>query len=208
MKGLKTIIIASLMGGAVVVGCQSGDKQNSTPYEAEEFEEPLLPYGATDTIDGVKVSPECAIINYNLEDLLDRIERVKSPDMLMRLKSVYQHDIDSLTANLSGLAANEKDIIASQKVAIAEAYATACRQYEIPADGVIANLKYCIQDVNAAQSHKALEDFMRYRTGMLRNLDIIHLCVESRSTKIPEVKRLAAQLQHDLDNKKKRYSVR
>lgn len=207
MKGLKTIIFTSLMGSAVIVGCQSGENKNTPTYQDIEIEEPELPYGASDTINGEKVSTDCALINYNLEELLDRVEGVRSPDMLMRLKADFEHDIDSLTSNTSMLASNEKDIIASQKQAIAAAYARVCREYEIPADGVIANLKYCIQELNGVQSQKDLNSFMDCRYGMLRGLDIIHLCVESRSTKIGEVKRLAAQLKHDLDNKKKRYSV-
>lgn len=201
---IKTLATA-LCVAALITSCKSEHKSQYNTYE-EQYED-LLPYGVTDTINGEKVSKECALMNNDLERLLNRVERVKSPDMLMLLRKDFEHTLDSLTIGSDNLATEEKTVINHLCDSIRTSYAQVCKQYEIPADGVIDNLKRCINRVNQAGTVTQLYTFMDNRRGMLRNLDYIHLCVESNSKKIPEVKRLAQQLKTTLEAKKKQYKI-
>lgn len=207
MKTTKLTLSSLIITGILFVSCSSNPKGNSSAYEQYYEEEEQLPYGVSDTINGEKVSYECAMTNFELEGLQERIEAVKSPDMLMHLKARFQHDIDSLTQIASAYTSNEQAIIASDCSRLKVAYEKACRAYEIPAEGVIANLNDCIKTVQKAKTDIELYRFINCRVGMLNNLDIIHLCVESRSTRIKEVQSLAHKLKTELYNKKKKLNI-
>jgi len=195
------------MVGIALASCDSGNKRSSIPTEYDEEDETALPYGATDTIEGEAVSTDCAKINFELERLQSRIDNVQSPDMLMYVKADFERLRDSLTLGTNGLAANEKEIITSACNKLNSSYEEVCRKYEIPADGVISNLNNCIQQIGRAQNRSQFMQVTDCRRGMLRHLDIIHLCVESKSSRLGEVKRLAAQLQKEYDQQKRRFGV-
>lgn len=206
MKGIKTIILTSIVGASILTSCDNNKSQNvASQFEEEEIE--ALPFGASDTINGEVVSIKCATVNFDFELLQRRIENVKSPDMLMSMKAEFQRTLDSLTNNSNALSADEKAIIDEQRSNILAAYKKTCREYEIPADGVISNLQSCISRLNNANSREDVEKFIDSRRSMLSNLNIIHLCVESNSSKIGEVKRLASQLREELNRKTRHYNI-
>lgn len=200
------IFATALIVAALIISCNSEHKNQYNSFEEEQ--EDLLPYGVTDTINGEKVSKECALMNSDLEWLLRKVERVKSPDMLMLVRKDFEHTLDSLTIGSGNLVSEERTVINNICDSIRIAYAQACEEYEIPAEGVIDNLKHCITRVDQAKNSMQLELFIESRRGMLRNLDYIHLCVESKSKKIPEVKRLAQQLKSSLETKKKQFNIK
>ncbi len=194
------------MVGAILASCDSGKKGNGSPTEVEEEDPTALPYGATDTIEGQAVSPDCAKLNFDIERLQNRIDCVQSPNMLMRVKADFEHIRDSLCSCTSGLPSNEKELITAAVAHLNTTFKAACHEYEIPADGVISNLKNCIEQISRAQNSTQFYQVTDCRRGMLRSLDIIHLCVESNSSQIPEVKRLAAQLKNVYEQQLQRYS--
>lgn len=205
MKDIRTILYIIAVSAVLSVSCNS--EQKGGRYQAEEYDANALPYGATDTIDGEKVSNECAIINNDLERLKASLELISSPSMLMTAKVTYQHDLDSLSMGNDNLTPEEASIIKTLIKDIATTYEAKCKEYEIPAEGVIDNLRRCIDRVNKTNNSTELIRFMEARRGMLMDLDYIHLCVDSRSNRIDEVRKLAAQLKHDLDRKKRRFGV-
>lgn len=207
MKKYKAIILFAFVSSILLIGCDSGKKHSNFDEYTEENED-LLPFGATDTIDGEKVSTECALVNFDFESLQRRVDNVKSPDMLMTLKVDFMHTLDSLTLNSKQLPSDEQAKINTIRETLLASYNKACRDYEIPADGVISNLKICLERVNKADSRQALVRFTEVRRGMLHNLENIHLCVESKSTRINEVKRLASQLREELNRKARHYDVK
>lgn len=206
MKGIK-IIIAAIASMAIVASCENGNKSYNAPTLAEEEEEEALPFGASDTINGERVSVKCATVNFDFELLQRRIENVKSPDMLMRLKVDYQSTLDSLTMLSENLSAEEKEMLNPIKAEIAESYKKACREYEIPADGVISNLSHCLEQMNSANTREEVARLVDTRSSLLQNLNNIHLCVESNSSRIGEVKRLASQLREEVSRKTRHYNI-
>lgn len=203
---MKTKIIAIVfISAAILTSCNTDSKKQK--YGFPETEQEGLPYGVTDTINGTAVSDQCAIMNHDLESLLRRVEAVKSPDMLMMVKADFEKTLDSLTIGSGNMPAEEQAVIDSLRTSIISAYKDVCREYEIAPEGVIDNLNHCIQRVNNAKSRDDLIRFMDVRRGMLSNLDIIHLCVESSSNRIPEVKRLAQQLKTNLEAKKRQFNL-
>lgn len=201
----RKIFAAAIIVAAFITSCNTDRKTQS--YAFEEPEQEGLPYGVSDTINGKAVSDQCAIMNFDLESLLRRVQAVKSPDMLMMVKADFEHTLDSLTTGSNDLPSEEQEVINSLRTSIITSYKEVCREYEIAPEGVIENLNHCIQRVNNAKSRNDLVRFMDVRSGMLSNLDIIHLCVESRSNRIPEVKRLAQKLKTNLEAKKRQFNL-
>lgn len=206
MKDNKHIIALFFASILLMFSCTSNSSNTSAVYDEAEDSE-ALPYGATDTIQGEVVSIECATVNFDFERLLNRVNRIASPYMLMDVKATFQHDIDSLSAIASNLPAEENKLLQPTIEEIKSEYKSKCREYEIPADGVISNLNSCISQLRQVQNRQQLESFIDLQWSVVRSLDILHLCVESRSPRISEVKRLASQLQSELDSKKKKYGI-
>lgn len=207
MKSFKATIIISVLCFIGLYSCDSNTHQNNSNTIDEEIEN-ALPFGVNDTIEGEKVSNDCALLNHEFEYLQRRVENVKSPDMLMRVKKDFNHILDSLTSCSELLSQEEKSTINEIRATILASYGQACKNYEIPADGVISNLTSCIDQLNEAHSRQEIVRFTECRRGTIRDLDYIHLCVESKSTKINEVKRLAAILKEEVNREAKRYNIK
>ena len=202
----ETVLLIVSLALAIMSGCKDETGKHGTDIQPEE-DSNALPYGVTDTIDGEKVSTECAIINFNLERLHNEVERIASPSMLMTVKANLQHELDSLTIGTDLLDADEKATINDLRKTISAAYIAKCKEYEVPAEGVIDNLRRCIDIVRKARCDMDIIRFVETRRGMLMHLEEIHLCVESSSSKIGEVKRLAQELNTELERKKKQFGL-
>lgn len=206
MKEYRIQLYALLLVLLMLSGCKN-EKRPNYSYDVVEEEEDALPYGATDTIDGIKVSTDCAIINFEHELLQGKVENIASPSMLTRVKACFQHYMDSLSVGIESLPAEEAAMINATRAHITDIYRSKCRQYEVPAESVIGNLRSCINQVNGMHTKGELARFLDVRGGMLSEIDDIHLCIESSSNRIDEARRLAAQLKHDVDKKKKQFGL-
>ena len=134
--------------------------------------------------------------------LNERLQRVKSPDGLIPAKREYADLMSKFKKEMAGLGGDELDAAKKRIQQAEETYKKTCREYEVPASGVIANLRNLTERLDKIDKR---EDFIRFqdvRIGMLNSLDYIHLCVEQNSNAISEVKRLAIILKNKYDTKK------
>ena len=172
----------------------------SQPSESDDFAEQETYYN--DTIEGEKVSHDCAAMSYNLDDIISRLEAVQSPSMLMKVKADYPDLLTKATAELSQLPTDEKALMQDKVGRIRTLYAETCRTYEVEADGIISNLQNLIQQIQRVNSKAAFDNYCSGRYGVLNNLDKIHLSTNEQSPHIKEIKRLAHQLKSLVEAKK------
>ncbi len=189
----------------IMVSCE--DKKNgnlNSDTSLEEFEktpswEELL---ADSIVEKEHVGKECAVICNNLDIATNRLSNVLSPDGLISAKKIYFAATTNLANDTQGLSSQEKSAVQNHKQEADEAFSKACRAYEVPASGVIANLNNLIKGIDKVKTAQDMSRFEDCRLGMLRNLDYIYLCVEQNSKSIPEVKRLAQTLKSKYESKK------
>ena len=205
MKYLKLTPIIVLLA-VVVVSCEDKKKGelNGESY-LEEYEktptwEELL---ADSIVEKEHVGKECGVVCNNLDIATDRLTHVLSPDGLISAKKMYIVATANLSNDTKGMTAHELAMVKNHKADADKAYGEACRKYEVPASGVIANLNDMIRGIEKV---KTTQDMYRYesgRLGVLRNLDHVHLSVEQNDKKnISEVKRLALTLKNLYESKK------
>lgn len=160
-----------------------------------------------DSVEGEKVSKECAVVCYKIDQVTDEVESVNSPEALISIKQSYSDDIAEAGASIKDLDEEERELANRHMQEAKDEYTKACREYEVPASSVISNLKDLLQRIDKVKTKRDLDNFQDCRLGMLMNLDNIHLCVDSKSTRINEVKRLAKSLKSKWEAKKNELST-
>ena len=154
-----------------------------------------------------EVGNECAAICQRMVYADEMLAAVKSPDALIAAKKEYLAVSVSIEKGFSGISKQEQSVLNTYKANLDRTYADVCREYEIPASGVIANLNNLIRRVDKIHSKSELASFQDVRIGMLRKLDDIYLCVEHNSNKISEIRRLAQILKDKYEDKKQELRV-
>lgn len=154
-----------------------------------------------------KVGNGCAAICQRMEDAEYKLSSVKSPDALITAKKEYLTLVASLDKELSGISKDERGVANGYKAKLDRAYVAACREYEIPATGVVSNLNDLIRQLDNMHSKNEFVRFQNVRIGMLRKLDDLYLCVEQNSKSIAEVKRLSQALKNKYESKKQEFGV-
>lgn len=154
-----------------------------------------------------KVGNGCAAICQRMEDTEYKLSSVKSPDALISAKKEYLTLVASLDKELSGISKDERGVANGYKAKLDRAYVAACREYEIPATGVVSNLNDLIRQLDNMHSKNEFVRFQNVRIGMLRKLDDLYLCVEQNSKSIAEVKRLSQALKNKYESKKQEFGV-
>ena len=154
-----------------------------------------------------KVGNECAAICQRMEDAEYKLSSVKSPDALITAKKEYLTLVASLDKELSGISKDERGVANGYKAKLDRAYVAACREYEIPATGVVSNLNDLIRQLDNMHSKNEFVRFQNVRIGMLRKLDDLYLCVEQNSKSIAEVKRLSQALKNKYESKMQEFGV-
>ena len=153
------------------------------------------------------VGTECATICQRIILAEEMLSAVKSPDALISAKKEYLTLVASLSKGMSGITPQEQSVINAYKANLDNTYTSICREYEIPASGVISNLNNLIRRIDDVHTKSELIRFQDVRIGMLRKLDDIYLCVEHNSNKIPEIKRLSQTLKTKYENKKHEFGM-
>ena len=137
-----------------------------------------------------------------------RLTHVLSPEGLISAKKQYILATTNLSNDMQGLSGQEKSLVQTYKATTDKAYRQACQEYEVPADGVIANLKDLIRDIDKVNTKQEMSRYEECRLGVLRNLDNVYLCVEQNSKSIPEVKRLAQTLKSKYESKQHELGIK
>lgn len=176
-----------------------------SPADSIQMTEAINALG--DSIDGEEVTSQCAMLYLRLNDAAEKLDAVNSPHVLIKAKKEYMEAIAEVNKNLPTLDDQEKTVIQKQKAEVDKKYAQACRSFEIPASGVISNLKRLNNEIEKVKTPQDLDRFQSSRIGMLRGLDDIHLCVEQNSPQISEVKRLAQSLKGKYESKKSELGI-
>ena len=210
MKYWKISLIGLLVAG-MMVSCD--DKKNGglngetylEEYEKTPSWEELL---ADSIVEKEHVGKECAVICNNLDIATDRLTHVLSPEGLISAKKQYILATTNLSNDMQGLSGQEKSLVQTYKATADKAYRQACQEYEVPADGVIANLKDLIRDIDKVNTKQEMSRYEECRLGVLRNLDNVYLCVEQNSKSIPEVKRLAQTLKSKYESKQHELGIK
>lgn len=154
------------------------------------------------------VGNACATICQRMQQTTETLSAVKSPDALIGAKKEYLTLAASIDKELSGISQQEQSVVNAYKANLDKAYTTTCREYEIPASGVIANLKNLISRIDNIRTRSDLIQFQDVRMGMLRKLDDLYLCVEHNSSGIPEIKRLSQTLKSKYEDKKQEFGMK
>lgn len=149
-----------------------------------------------------EVSNACATICLRMIQTEEMLSAVKSPDALISAKKEYLMLMASIKKELSSISKQEQNTALAYKENLDRAYLSTCREYEIPANGVISNLNNLIRQIDNVHTPSELIRFQDVRIGMLRKLDDLYLCVDHNSNSIAEVKRLAQTLKRKYENKK------
>lgn len=199
---------------SILVSCNStspekakGDAINEE-YERMEENMPTAESLAYDSIaEKEHIDTESAAICHEFSRLVDKLKDVKSPDGLISAKKDYAEGLTALNSQMSTLNEHDKTAVLNYKKEAEAAYTQACKSYEIPASGVIANLTNLIRRIDQVKTKEELDRFQSSRLGMLRGLDDIHLCVEHNSSQIAEVKRLAQTLKSKYSAKRHEFGL-
>ena len=185
-------------------GGMSGDTYLEEYEQTPTWEELL----ADSIVEKEHVGKECGVICNNLDIATDRLTHVLSPEGLISAKKQYILATTNLSNDMQGLSGQEKSLVQTYKATADKAYRQACQEYEVPADGVIANLKDLIRDIDKVNTKQEMSRYEECRLGVLRNLDNVYLCVEQNSKSIPEVKRLAQTLKSKYESKQHELGIK
>ena len=207
MKSIARIFLYTTLMACILGSCtHNGTSETQTTKDSDETSE--LPYGVSDTIQGRKVSTECAIAIDAMQSIRRRAENLASPSMLATFRAQYKEDIAEAEAAATNINGEERQFIRLEKDTIDMVLAEKRKKLEVPASGVIDNLNNCISRVKTMKSDTEMYRFLDYRRSMIRNLDNIHLCVEEQSNQIPTVKKLARQLKLLVEEKKTQFGMK
>lgn len=200
------VCILAVIGMA---SCDSNKNDAQSDFDDQYSEDDFSSIAAIvgDSFNGNKVSKECAVICYRIDKVEDKIDRVVSPSTLINIKKEYLESLKSAESGNENLIESEQAIVQSRISEVEAEYKKACRDYEVPASGVIYNLKDLIEQIDKVKNRSDFDSFQNCRYGILHDLDNIHLCVEQGSNKIPEVKRLAQTLKSKYESKKKELGI-
>lgn len=194
----------------MVWACDSkpGGQGGGGAFDAEDENIPTAEEIIYDSIaEEEHIDRESASLCMRLSELQELMDGVRSPDGLVPAKKEYAEATQSIRGEMASLSSEEKAAVGKFQKAADEAYAKACRAYEVPASGVIANLNNLIRRIDQVKTKQELSRFQDARLGMLRGLDDIHLCVEHDSKQIPEVKRLAQTLKSKYASKRHEFGM-
>ena len=188
--------------------CQGKQTKSSESQELDsgDFVEQENFYN--DTIDGEKVSQDCAAMSYNLDEIITQLEAVKSPSMLMKVKYDYPNLLSQATNELNQLSADEKAVMQKKMNRIRTLYNETCQTYEVEASGIISNLQNLINKIHKVNTQADFDKYCSNRYGVLNNLDKIHLSTHDDSPHINEIKRLAKELNSQLQAKKAELGIK
>lgn len=201
--------ILTFMSIQLLCSCNSKDK-DGLPADVADGESayPTAEEMLRDSIAKKEdVSNECASICQRMIQTEEMLSSVKSPDALISAKKEYLNLTSSINKELSSISKEDKKVATAYKANLDKAYNAACKEYEIPANGVISNLNNLIRRIDKIHTQSEFFRFQDVRIGMLRKLDDLHLCVEHNSTSIAEVKRLAQTLKSKYESKKKELGI-
>jgi len=210
-KYIAKLLVLPIIASALlsISSCkEKDDKLPGEPENAEPFNEleELADLAGTE-VDGKEVSKECAVTCYKIQQASDELDFVKSPSNLTRAKREFQKNSSDAVDDINSLNGEEKQIAMKKLEELTAQYEKMCREYEVPASGVIANLKNLIEEIDKVHNMQDFENFKSCRVGVLNNLDDIHLCVEQKSSKINDVKRLAQILKGKYEAKKREFGI-
>lgn len=194
---VAAITLASCSGG------ESGTSGNQWSInEDSTYMEEVLP----DTMEGKEVTHECAKLSYDLDAIILKLENVKSPSMLIRVREEYPVLMGNIAKEAGLLSTEESAAIADKVERINELYRHVCRAYEVEAASVIQNLNRCAKELEQVHDSASMAQFMSYRFATVSNLKSAHLCVDQRSPRIGEIRQLAHKLEGMVQSKKQRFS--
>lgn len=186
----------------------SKNSNSSEPSEEGDSDEFCEYDYITDSIGDEAVSHECAITFTQLEEIQWRLENVKSPNMLARVRATWNKDITNAKKALKDYNGEEAHLLDSVVQNIEALHQEKCLKFSLPAISVIETLENCIKQLDNMKNKKDFVSFRDIRYGMIQDLDIIHLSVEPQSSKIGKVKRLAHTLKNKYEEKCKEYDVK
>ena len=206
-KALPYLMLAAAL---LLTACEPTKKRDgSDAFNHDDDDLPTAEEVMYDSIAEQKhISVESAAVCHDFDEVVTQLNNVKSPEALIIAKKTYAVALASLNAEQASLSANDKAVLDKSKKEAEEAYQKACRAYEVPAAGVLANLKNLIERLDQIKTKPEFYRFQDCRRGMLNGLDDIHLCVEHNSKQIPEIKRLAQSLKSKYQAKKQELDVK
>lgn len=160
--------------------------------------------GGDSTLVGSAAYYEAAV---KVQNLKYEVDVIASPSMLQNIMPNISERLDecrSLTNSVSD--EDEKQRLTSEIMSINNLFAQRCREYKMPAAGIIDNLLTVTYKVEQAKDAGDLKRIMEPRYGYFKNLSTLYMIVEEES-KVAEVRRLSKNLEQKFNQKKRLFGV-
>lgn len=188
-----------------ICSCSGGENGTGTPWSINDDSTYVENEIQPDTMEGKEVTHECATLSYDLDEIIFKLQSVKSPYMLIRIRQQYPSLIENIEQEAKNLPADENAAIEDKIARINELYRQVCRAYEVEAQSVITNLQRCAKELEQVKDSASLANFLSYRFATVSTLESAHLCVDQRSPRIKEIRQLAHKLDGMVKAKMEKY---
>jgi len=137
------------------------------------------------------------------ERMHNELQAVKSPDMLLSAMADYEIYIKVSTDDVS--LPQEKERLSALRQEVDNAYSQACRDYMLPARGVLETIQLVHQRIDNCTSSAEFNRLKDVRFGYFQNLPQIHKIV-LEPNKRRTVRQKAMELQRLFNSKQAEYS--
>ena len=204
----KSIIIPTLLSLLLMLAaCESKERKFPGEMTDEEWENrPTLEDIICDSIaEKEDISVECAALINDLNNDIRSLAMVNSPTAIIYAKKDHQTLMKEVTRSAKGFKKHERTVLHTYCEQAVNKYDDICHRYEVPANGVLANLEQLTRDLDQVHSQEDFETYNNHHYGVIRMLDDIHLCIERQSNDIPKVKRLAQALKSKYQSKQQTF---
>lgn len=137
------------------------------------------------------------------ERMLKKLQAVKSPDMLLEAMSEYDSYAKETVDDMR--LPQEEERLATLRQEVEEAYSEACRNYMLPARGVLQTIQLVRQRLENCDTPAKFNRLMEVRYAYFQNLPQLHRVV-AEPNKRRTVHRQAMELQRLFSRKKSEFS--
>lgn len=165
----------------LLLGCKGGHSGRDVPWgTADETDDDTTVYTLEETGGDTLLVGSAAYHDQaaRAEELLRTLEDVKSPDMLLHAMDKY----DQLHLDPAALSdADEQARLRALSARLKAAYAQACRDYQLPALGILQTIANVRQRLERCSSSAAFYRIVDARRGYFRELPEVHRLVAEPS---------------------------
>jgi len=179
---------------------ETEEKTSETDAPEEEACEDMLADSAPEGLAPQNLSKD--EVADELTQLLQQIEQVKSPDLLLAHIADLQHQLAQCEAD----AKQSKDAALQAKLSEAkQAYSTMLQDYRMPANSLISTIKRLQKQLDDCHTAQEFDRITSARRSYFRHLADLHL-IAAEPQEQRQVRQLAKQLSDTYKDKQRQFS--